>query len=620
MDSFGIFVIPPHDVTGLDHGLFRITPPTLKQGVGFFVALGILLFALVHGLSSLAIPDVPRTDEATLLSSLPEDDSLYDFAPVQSGYNNDEYKQEAAFVIVPLTLENGRVAEDECYWVEPDDEGNGGGWTYDLDMSDAEPLRFVDSSGRQLEAAFSLQGSLEPEGQTIEPPCYSEWYRTIEGQGEGDADNFHFAVYMLVEQDPERFQVLSIREISGLWVQGSAPPEVTQREDAGRMALLGFGVGGFIIMLCSEPSLRYDLRTIRKANGTKANDVVSGVGVLGSDGRLLQHLGPDGEVFGAAEHPKRNAGDDWLFGAPPLPTAYLNFFAPDGDGTLISEHPSKIGVVKPPMVTLYSLGGLVFAASFLWLAADLRARDGSGFHTILGWSLTALVTLVNVFWFMRAWNQFKLVRTIIDLPTSPVRSAAVGQVELVGQVRPSRAGTPELNVQGDVFQGIVAWTWSSYEYVCTTDSEGNTSCSWDHRRTEIGGVPFILHDGSGGMMIDPTEWDGEKGPFDHGPLLSTWQKGDWKWELFGLGVGDPVYVLGDCIPRTHEHMEEWGRDATLANSLVMMVPSSDTGEHSILHYGTELDLISQNRSMFEILVIPCLVFVFSVFMFVNYTP
>ena len=51
-------------------------------------------------------------------------------------------------------------------------------------------------------------------------------------------------------------------------------------------------------------------------------------------------------------------------------------------------------------------------------------------------------------------------------------------------------------------------------------------------------------------------------------------------------------------------MEEWGRDATLANSLVMMVPSSDTGEHSILHYGTELDLISQNRSMFEILVIP----------------
>ena len=121
-------------------------------------------------------------------------------------------------------------------------------------------------------------------------------------------------------------------------------------------------------------------------------------------------------------------------------------------------------------------------------------------------------------------------------------------------------------------------------------------------------------------MSDPTEWDGEKGPFDHGPLLSTWQKGDWKWELFGLGVGDPVYVLGDCIPRTHEHMEEWGRDATLANSLVMMVPSSDTGEHSILHYGTELDLISQNRSMFEILVIPCLVFVFSVFMFVNYTP
>jgi hypothetical protein len=39
-----------------------------------------------------------------------------------------------------------------------------------------------------------------------------------------------------------------------------------------------------------------------------------------------------------------------------------------------------------------------------------------------------------------------------------------------------------------------------------------------------------------------------------------------------------------------------------------------------LHYGTEMDVLAKNRSLFEILIVPLLIFLFGIFMFVNYTP
>ena len=607
-----------YDVRNLDHGLFQFPRPTFKQKVGYIISGVMALMALSMLLNSLLIPDVPRIDEAQPFSSLPEDESEYTFTPVQSGYNPEEYKREAAFIIVPLTLETGSVATDECYWVEPDEDGNGGGWTYALSMADPEELTMVDSNGHRITAAFSLEGSLRPEGEMNYPDCSSEWTRYVEGYGENNSANYHFSAFMLVEQNPERYQLLSIQEISRLDVTNT-PQEVTQREDRGRWALLVLGIGGLLFMVCSEPSLKHDLRMIRKANRERAKDRTPEVGILGANGRELQHVGADGVVHGSAGL-TRDASEDWLFGAPPLPTAYTNFFSPDGDGALIPEHPSNIGFAQPATITPYSLGGLIFAGSFILLAADLRARDGSLEHVSIGWTLTVLVTIVNLVWFYHAWRQFKLIRAVTDLPTSAVRSAAVGQVELVGQVRPSRAGTPEFNVNNRAIKGLAAWQWTSYRYVCTTDSEGNTSCSWEEVESKHGGTPFVVHDGSGGMIVDPSMWTNKKHQPKYGGLVATWQIGDLKWNVWGLGIGDPVYVLGDCVPRSHDHMEEWGRDESLASSLVMMVPSTDTGETSILQYGTELNLIANNRSIFEILVVPCVVFLFSIFMFVSYSP
>jgi hypothetical protein len=554
-------------------------------------------------------------DEATITPYIYDDMEDYEFQAVQKGYDGEEYAEQAAFVVVPLELTEGVLAYDDCTYSE-DDEGNGG-YDYGFSMAGAEKLTMVDSEGTVINTAFSLRGSLSPEGEVIQPSCNSDWSRTIRGYGQGSEENFLFNAFMMIEEDPVRYQLLSVTEIRSLYNPGDQPQEVTQREDRGRWSLLSAGLGGLIFMYSTSPPLLHELRKIRKQNRDAVKDKSSGPGVLGLSGRYFPHFGPNFEPLAYSDHPARPANDDWLFGAP-TPTSFTEPYDQDDHGKLIAEHPNIVGTPKAAVITPYSIGAVVFAGSFIWLSADLRARDGSGFHTTLGWGMTIFVTLMNLLWFLSAWKQFKLTRLIKDLPTSPIRSVAVGQAELVGQVRPSIAGTPEMSVGGRTHKGMVCWTWSSYQYVCTTDSDGDTHCSWEHRETKAGGVPFMIHDGTGGMIIDPSLW--VKKPVDYGPQLDQWQRGDWKWTLAGFGIGDPVYVLGDCVPRSTEHMEKWGSHDTLPQALLTMVPTTDTGDASIVHYGTEMDVLAKNRSLFEIFIVPLLIFLFGIFMFISYTP
>ena len=602
------------EVQSIDQGLFAFPKPTLKHAIGYFFSAGFVVGALVLYSTSLLIPDVPRVEEATVIPYLHDDMSSYEYGPLQDGYNSNEYAIKAAFVVVPLELVEGVLAYDDCRWVE-DDEG-GGSWDYDFYMADPQRLTMMDAEGVVIEPAFSLEGSLLPEGEVNQPSCGSEWSRTIEGEGFGES-NFKFNAFVMVEEEPPRFQLLSVVEIGNLNNPSAEPQEVTQREDRGRLALLLTGISGLLFMYSTSPPLLDQLRKLRKANRSAVKDISSAPGVLGFSGRYFPHFGPNFEPLPHSDHPARSVEHDWLFGAP-APTNFNEPYAGDQHGRLMPEHPSIIGTPKAALLTPYSIGAIVFAGSFIWLSADFRARDGSEFHTMLGWGMTAAVTVVNILWFFSAWKQFKLNRLIRDLPTSPIRSVAVGQAELVGQVRPSVAGTPEMSVGGRTNKGLVCWQWKSYQYVCRTDSDGDTHCSWEHRETKDGGVPFMVHDGSGGMLIDPSLW--QKKPLDYGPLLDTWQRGDWKWNLVGIGVGDPIYILGDCVPRDVDHIEKWGGHETLAQALLTMVPTTGTGDASIVHYGTEMDVLAKNRSLFEILIVPLLIFLFGIFMFVNYTP
>ena len=137
-------------------------------------------------------------------------------------------------------------------------------------------------------------------------------------------------------------------------------------------------------MYSTSPPLLDSLRKIRKANLSAAKDISSAPGVLGSSGRMFPHFGTNFTPLPHADRPTRSSEDDWLFGAP-VPTNFDDPYAGDEGGRLIREHPNNIGTPKAALITPYSLGAVVFATSFIWLSADLRARDGSDFHTTVGW-------------------------------------------------------------------------------------------------------------------------------------------------------------------------------------------------------------------------------------------
>ena len=44
------------------------------------------------------------------------------------------------------------------------------------------------------------------------PVCSSEWERIIQGKGSSAESNFLFNVFVMVEEDPERYQLLSVRK------------------------------------------------------------------------------------------------------------------------------------------------------------------------------------------------------------------------------------------------------------------------------------------------------------------------------------------------------------------------------------------------------------------------
>ena len=129
---------------------------------------------------------------------------------------------------------------------------------------------------------------------------------------------------------------------------------------------------------------------------------------------------------------------DWVLTAPDFKTWSDNPYAADDSGELILEHPIRIGTPNPATFTLYSINGLIFIITSIWLSIDLTAR-----HNIPGADATGLrliMVLFSTVWAAFAFRKWKLIHNIIDTPTSKVSSVAAGPAELVGQVRPGPQG------------------------------------------------------------------------------------------------------------------------------------------------------------------------------------
>ena len=330
-----------------------------------------------------------------------------------------------------------------------------------------------------------------------------------------------------------------------------------------------------------------------------------------------------------------NDPNDWILPAPgPQTWDAANPYGPHGDGTPLPEHPVKVGTPRPATMTSYAVFSALAALCGLGAVAGAMQVEPVDPSQDLGATPALIVAAVGLVLLLVGYFRAKALGQMLDTPTSLVRSAPVGHPELVGQVRPGLQGGMTVNVDGSdamVMHNMVGFYWTYEQKQCrtVTDSEGNKKeeCSWVTVRSDRGGVPFVLHDGTGGIKVNLTSFKRT----DYGQMLKRWDgafaetlgkqlmasavagllggakvKGH-RWTLYGMRLGDPVYLLGQTKPRPTGELQAEGLDGTLGNSAIEVWGDEDApGTKCTLKRGSELSNIGKSRSGFEMLAAPLL--------------
>ena len=560
------------DHTSLQHGFFQFTfPHTWKAIVAWVIAFMMFLAAGLFLMFSLDIPDVPPVSEAISIDNLDEIDED-DEVDLGQGWEGET----GTFLTIDVVIEQGVLVDG--YWTLDSDGEN---CTDRVDEYDDAVITVKPISGGD---SFTLgwHDKLASEVSTVNRNCpgYEPW-----SIGEGDV------VKLFMVQEDGELSMLSVG------AEGLKIGERTDREDAQRVGLAITIVASLIMMYTTPTSMSNDIKKLRERWGNSPF-------VHGTPGNLQSAIGPI----------RSTDESDWVLPPPGLETWPDNPYQSNEENVLIEEHPDVVGTPHPATFTLFSINGIVFVITSIWLASDLLARHGDDLHQWAGQALRIVIIIFTLTWTYFAWKKWKLMHNILDTPSSRVRSVAAGAAELVGQVRPAPSGTLDLHVGGYPefqVQGVVTYRWKEEEYVCTRDNDGNESCSWESRRRDSGSTRFMLHDGTGGILVEPDTWD----EVNLGDQLYTWQSGNWRWTVWVLAAGDPVYCLGRVEIRDNADKEE-GLDGAIPNSHLVVRGNKDIGMQVHLHRGTEISLLSNLRSTTESIIMPLIMLTFSAIPFI----
>ena len=364
---------------------------------------------------------------------------------------------------------------------------------------------------------------------------------------------------------------------------------------------------------------------------------------------------------------------DWVFDPPGVEAWNRTMpYAADNPEALLPEHPNNLGKLHLATFTMYSVWGLGFVAAVSMLGIYSDRAYGLIGRLIMQGSLALFSGLV--FW--ASWGRWKRLHSIIDTPTSPIRSVAVGMAEVVGEVRPAATGSMRVTVgtqsvpgsstaitaltsgigkaaiksmtgqhlQQHTVDGVVAYKW--LQEVWETRGSGDDKVTkWWHEAEDQGSTPFLIHDGTGGLHVDPATWlnrswssatqgkgsrmaslfGGGRSTFNFGPAVFDWQVGNIvsigsmtginrprRWTMHCLRIGDPVYALGRVQPRTSEALTAEGLDGSVPSSNLTMVGEDDVGISASMHRGTELSVMCSVRSTTEAIVTPALMVIAAV--------
>lgn len=354
--------------------------------------------------------------------------------------------------------------------------------------------------------------------------------------------------------------------------------------------------------------------------------------------------------FWTGKHSHSPKRDDrgWVFQAPgPEYWDKVDPYGPDDSG-IIPEHPTVVGTPKPAsfsldgvfmcILALYSIPATM-ASVYAGLEVGESAEDAEAL--VMAALLIFGPAIGSVVFAAAMWVTGTKMQLTIDVPTSKIRSMAAGELELVGQVRRWTSPAPPVLVGDDparTYNDLHSWMWK-YEIhlkrtkvVMTDDGpRTKTEYKWETIKQKNGSHNFILHDGTGGVLVKPEQFeDQELGEYiriwevDHnrnlgeifGSLITTtfggWTILEHKWTLWGLALGDPCYILGKAENRPkNTKKEKWFAEDGITpirrndqQLLMQVVGESGVGFAARLERGSELGVLGKVKSQFEYKIIP----------------
>jgi hypothetical protein len=166
------------------------------------------------------------------------------------------------------------------------------------------------------------------------------------------------------------------------------------------------------------------------------------------------------------------------------------------------------------------------------------------------WFAVALLAVAGGAGFVRGFRWWRWARLIEDTPTSRVRSAAQGYVELVGTGR-NMPGAP---VIAPLSRRPCTW-WRYTVERRSRDSKGRTK--WQVVSRGISDALFLLEDDTGRCIVDPEgaevlpqasdTWYGSTPLPEAGPPVHRGFRGlgsDFRYRESRMHDGDPLYAIG----------------------------------------------------------------------------